>query len=142
MMMGKTSPTLTAILACVLAMMTLFSSVTGAQSTPERACYFIESETLTSGMRLTFGEDQSFAGETYGTIHDEDAPYFAFYRQSHEGAHFRGTMTLTTVTEIEHDTQIEQEIWQFSPAELVRDGLLYRNADCVKLDALFAELDG
>lgn len=139
-MMGKTFSTAAAIAACVLAI-TLLSSVTDAQSTPERACYFIESETLTSGMRLTFGDGYSFAGETYGTIHDEEAPYFAFYRQSHEGSHFRGTMTVTTITEIEHDTQIEQEIWQFSPVELVRDGVQYRNTDCGKVDALFAELD-
>ena len=140
-MMGKTSSTLAAIVAYVLAM-TLFSSVTGAQSTPERACYFIASETLTSGMRLTFGEGYSFVGETYGTIHDEEAPYFAFYRQSHEGSHFRGTMTLTTITEIEHDTQIQREIWHFLPGQLVPGGVHYPTTDCGKLDALIAELDG
>lgn len=108
-----------------------------AETRAQQFCYFLESETLTSGVRLTLGAGSRVVGDTYGTIHNEQAPYFAFYRQTHDGLLSGETMTVTTVTEIEYDVQTDREIWIFSPERLVRDDLTYPAADCAVIEARF-----
>ncbi|MEM7443417.1 MAG: hypothetical protein AAF414_08835 [Pseudomonadota bacterium] len=108
-----------------------------AEAQPQHFCYFLESETLTSGVRLTLGAGSHVLGRTYGTIHDEDAPYFAYYEQTHDGVLSGETISVTTITEIEYDVQTDQETWRFSPERLVRDDLTYRAADCAVIEAQF-----
>lgn len=107
---------------------------------PRRLCFFLEGETLTSGVQLTLGPGSAVLGETYGTIHNEEAGYYAFYSQAHQGTISGTTISVTTETTIEADFQIEQESWTLLPDRLVRTHETYPAADCEIVDGRFATL--
>jgi len=109
---------------------------------PRQLCYFLDNETLTSGVRLTLGPQSAVTGDTYGNIHAEESGYYAFFLQTHEGSISGNTITVTTETSIEGDDQILQETWTVLPDRLVRPLDIYFSADCADVDARLDEIYG
>ncbi|MEO0464922.1 MAG: hypothetical protein AAF216_00140 [Pseudomonadota bacterium] len=82
-------------------------------------CYRFEDESVTEGLEIEVYESGAVDGYHFGTIHDEEAGYFAaFETQLTEGVFGDGnTVTFQTYTEVDGDTQTGEDLW-----ELTADG--------------------
>ena len=70
-------------------------------------------------------ENGSVSGENYGSIHQEDAGYFAAFDTALSSGTLGDTSTVTfdTVTSVDGDTQNGSAIWYLSASGAVPDGL-------------------
>ena len=83
---------------------------------PGKYCYFLKNETSTEGLQLTILENGSASAQYFGTIHNDASAYYAAFETQLSNASLdnTGKATFSAITEVDGDTQHNQETWQFS----------------------------
>lgn len=109
--------------------------------TPGRYCYSLESETLTAAIGLTVKDDDSVAGESQGTIHNDSAGYYSSYGQTITGSIAQEQLNLELTSYIEDDVQQAQERWSLGNDQLDTGRDVYEQVDCSVVQDQLAVVD-
>jgi len=103
-------------------------------------CFFKADENTDEGLRVVF-DGTTGSGAHFGVIHQEEEAYYAaFDTQLSNGQILAdGAYKFTTVTEVDGDTQHDEEVWRITPqlahlSDLEEEAYVLESASCTGLE--------